>query len=47
MERSGGIYVFLDVVFGRYVFFIVDIVDFVEDTFDGKRILYGIAMVIY
>lgn len=47
MERSGGIYVFLDVVFGRYVFFIVDNIDFVKDIFDSKYILYGIAMVIY
>ena len=34
-------------LFGRYVFFAVDNVDFTEDTPDGKNTFHGKAMAIY
>lgn len=40
-------YFFENFVKNRYVFFVIDNVDFVEDIYDGKYIFYGIVMVIY
>ena len=47
MELNDGLYIPLDVVFGRDVFFAVDNVDFAEDTPDGKNTFHGTAMAIY
>ena len=44
---NGGIFIPPDVVPGRRIFFLVDNVDFAEDTPDGKRTLHGTAMAIF
>ena len=46
-EDNDVIYLPLDFILRRYIFFAVDNVDFSEDTPDGKRTLYGTAMAIY
>ena len=47
MEMNGGAYLPPDISLGRFVFFAVDNVDFLEDTPDVKRTLHGTAMAIY
>ncbi|XP_048583519.1 uncharacterized protein LOC5522137 [Nematostella vectensis] len=47
MEENDGIYLPPDIVKGRHVFFVIDNVDFAEDTPDGKRTFHGTAMAIY
>lgn len=47
MEQCGGMYLPLDIVKGRQLFFAIDNVYFAEDTYDGKRTLHGTAMAIY
>ena len=47
MEQNDGIFIPPDVVSGRRVFFVVDNVDFAEDTPDGKRTMHGTAMAIF
>ncbi|XP_073237151.1 uncharacterized protein [Porites lutea] len=47
IESEGGMFLPLDIVKGRYVYFAVDNIDFSEDTPEGKRTLHGTAMAIY
>ena len=47
MMDNDGLYLPPDFILGRCIFFAVDIVDFAEDTPDGKHTLYGTAMAIY
>ena len=47
IEQNDGVYLPPDVVVGRHAFFVVDNVDFCEDTPDGKRTFHGTAMAIY
>ena len=44
---NDGVYLPLDIVKGRHVFFAVDNVDFAADTVNGKHILHKTAMEIY
>lgn len=45
--ENNGIYLPVDFVKNRYIFFAIDNIDFSEDTPDGKRTLHGTAMAIY
>ena len=47
MEQNDSVYLPLDIVKGRHVFFSIGNVDFAEDTPDGKRTFHGTAMAIY
>ena len=47
MKLNDVLYIPLDVVLGRHVFFAVDNVDFAENTPDGKNTFHGTAMAIY
>ena len=47
MEQNGVVYLPPDIVKGRHVFFVIDNIDFAEDTYDGQRTLHGAAMAIY
>lgn len=47
IELNGGLFIPPDVVLGRHVFFVVDNVDFADDTHDGKNTFHGTAMAIY
>ena len=47
IEENGGVYIPLDIVVGRHIYFAMDNVNFAEDTYDGQRTLHGTAMAIY
>ena len=47
MNHHGGMHLPKNFVKNRHVFFVIDNVDFVEDTHDGKHTLHGTAMAIY
>ena len=47
MLLNGNVYLPPDVVHGRHVYFVVDNIDFAEDTLDGKHTLHATAMAIY
>ena len=44
---NGGLYIPNDLVYVKHIVFVVDNVDFTEDTPDGKRTLRAITMAIY
>ena len=47
MRQNDGIYLPLDIVLGRLVFFAVDNVDFSDDNHDDRNTFRGAAMTIY
>ena len=47
MGLNDGLHIPPDEVLGRHVFFVVDNVDFAEDTPAGKNTFHGTAMAIY